>query len=1442
MSGWDDVSTPAPDVAQPANSWDAVSSPVNTAVPDNSGLVKTVQDNLAPKPAAGGAESTEQPAQQTSTQKIDTGMGMPVSSLLRSGDSPKNDQQPLPADIRGHLVDAYAKGAATNAGDYMQSALPAVANAIERTGRAALQGTGMILGFIPDSLVRLAYTGAQAAGLIDKSKSVDDLPSVQKGFAELDVLPKNLAQNSIQEKADQMASMVPALAVGGGATLPTAAWRTLYMGAAGIFGPKASEAIGNWATEHFPDQPFIHESLSQMANFGTMLGIGGVGYKAEAMLPGHTALAPVVGDAIGKEAKDVTPQDINQTIAKGFENVAPKAQDFHDVAAVMNHANNGGEPPPGAAPLGALKQVAPENTNAVGQAGIQTADTLRNIYKETGVHPDQVFADARSDPSIAQDVAAGKVPATYDHLREPGSIESAAQSSLVDNQKAIQSRFADKLENSPDQARQEYNSLPETNGGKIINTDYARELSEDYRGNRHLADAVYGPASEFTKKLYAEKLQEAPKEGEENLVTFTAGGTGAGKSSGLKNVQEEINKSQIVYDTNMHDYEGSVSKVEQALSAGKNVNIFYVYRDPLEAYTSGVLKRAEVGAQESGTGRIVSPDTHIDTHQGSREVIEKLAQKYAGNDKVNIEVLDNSHGEGNTKVISIADLPKPDYSNLHGKLSDALEKEYAEGRISEGTYQGFSKGFSSENGRSDGSQSELQRNSQSSDVLGNKPPGSGPPRGPYDPEHPFEEGQPNTPQRSEEGASTSINPLAKILNPAGISESSKDMATAIRQGRGPADQVTSQIADQVKEHAATFNKMSEEDRLNFIQYVETKGKGAEIPEELKPIADQLAQIYERMHDEAVNAGLPIGYVENYHPHVYENEAGYQKFFNDWTAKQGGPRNLKERTFPTLQEAMEAGFKPKTTNPVEALMSYVGNMNNLIAANRSVDLAIKGGIADYFVKGEQPEGWVPLNGNLAERNGKTLFAPEDAARVYNNDISEKATGPIGDIADVVQRANNFASKLVLGLSGYHFTATTMASMASDVSRGTLGGVVSAITPFADTARGSKFINAYLGREELPPELQKALDLAVKNNTVNVRQPDYLKAGPPKDYVDAFKSGTLGQEIKAAGQTIKENPLTGPVKVLATEIGRTMDTISKPLFDHYIPRIKISANISELHDWLQDHPEASEQEMDRKAQEIGNSIDNRFGEMMRDNLFWHQLTRQTLQTALLSYSWVAGGARMLKGIPDTMKTALGKVGIGEGQELSSNAKYLFGMAATYAAVNGVRTYLGTGQAPDDWKDFIYPRTGGTTPQGKEEREILPSHIGQFTNYLHDGIGELGNEASPGLKLMYHLLANKDFRGLPITNENNSWFDEQRWGDYAKYVLHEETPIGLKNFLQGPKKGSEISPAEQALGVRQAPRFITDPEGYKKMMENVNNSEYKKKQRSDQNAARQYQNSEE
>lgn len=728
----------------------------------------------------------------------------------------------------------------------------------------------------------------------------------------------------------------------------------------------------------------------------------------------------------------------------------------------------------------------------------------------------------------------------------------------------------------------------------------------------------------------------------------------------------------------------------------------------------------------------------------------------------------------------------------------------------------------------------------------------------YIPPTPATEGGPSPTPKGSKGT-IADNPLAKIFNPAGISDQSKDMATALRQAVGPETRDALVAQEKLKQFYPIMNKMSREDQLKFIDYYENRSSSsAKNPfPETKPLVDTMDQVYKGYADKAAGMFNDFKARRDYFTHQYTDPDAADKFIGDWIAKQGSERNLKERQFPTLADAMEAGLTPKTTNPIDTVNAYTDNMSRLLSAHKAVESAVDAGVAGYYKPGLQPKGWVELNGNLSEKavkpeNSKSgepvvyskLYAPEDAARVYNNDISSKATGPIGDIADGVQKFNNFTSKLVLGLSGYHFTATTMASMASDVGRALTGGtlgerasdLLSAVTPGKNTSQGSQIIDSYLGRSQLDPQMQSALDLAIKNNTVNIKQQNYWKAGPAQDYADAFSRGVnIGDEWKA---TLGEKPVTGVPRIIATEIGRTMDTLTKPLFDHYIPRIKISANIMELHDWMQKNPDATPEQRDTAAQEIGNSIDNRFGEMMRDNLFWHKLTQQTLQTALLSYSWVAGAARLAADAPNAVRSLPGIKDIPfVGKEgMSPNAKYLFGMAATYAVANAVTQYLHTGQGPDDIKDFIYPKTGGVTPQGQSEREILPSHIGQYTNYLHNGIGELGNEISPGLKLLYHLSANEDWRGLPITNENNSWMSKERWGDYLQYVMHEETPIGVQNFIDGSKKGTNIGWFEKLLGARAAPRFVSDPEGAEQQEKKWNDKNFRKKIHADTKVAAQ------
>jgi len=248
-----------------------------------------------------------------------------------------------------------------------------------------------------------------------------------------------------------------------------------------------------------------------------------------------------------------------------------------------------------------------------------------------------------------------------------------------------------------------YNSIPNTDGGRILNTDEARELSSAYRADRTRSAEVHEPASQFIKDLYAHKLSQPTPAGYKPVVLFTAGGTGAGKSVSLRaaDPQDLASKAEIVYDTNMNNVPSATAKINQALSAGRNVRIAYTYRDPVEAMTGGALPRA------MRMGRTVPLAEHIKTHVGAYATVSSLQKIYADNPNVQFRLFDNSRGPGNAaQVLTVDDLPKMADNGLEGRLHEALNQARTSGRISEAVYQGtLGKGL----GRAVGSQSESKR-------------------------------------------------------------------------------------------------------------------------------------------------------------------------------------------------------------------------------------------------------------------------------------------------------------------------------------------------------------------------------------------------------------------------------------------------------------------------------------------------------------------------------------------------------------------------------------------------------------------------------------------------------------------------------------------------------------------------------------------------------------
>lgn len=263
------------------------------------------------------------------------------------------------------------------------------------------------------------------------------------------------------------------------------------------------------------------------------------------------------------------------------------------------------------------------------------------------------------------------VPAASEPMQPADPIEQAYFARLIDDYPSLISEYA---------------NLKESEGGRILNTDLARELSPEYRADRSLSANVHEPSSAFIKKIYADKLAQPTPAGMNSEVVFTAGGTGAGKTTAINSVKaisDTANDAEMVYDTNMNGFESAKKKVDQALDGGRMVHIFYTYRDPVEALVNGALPRA------MRMGRTVPLSEHLKTHVGARDAIQQLADHYDGDDRVQISVIDNSRGPGQARLSSLDKLPKLDQNKLEGRLRNELEKARASGAVNEQVYRGF---------------------------------------------------------------------------------------------------------------------------------------------------------------------------------------------------------------------------------------------------------------------------------------------------------------------------------------------------------------------------------------------------------------------------------------------------------------------------------------------------------------------------------------------------------------------------------------------------------------------------------------------------------------------------------------------------------------------------------------------------------------------------------
>ena len=265
-----------------------------------------------------------------------------------------------------------------------------------------------------------------------------------------------------------------------------------------------------------------------------------------------------------------------------------------------------------------------------------------------------------------------------DELFKEMRASLGAGPALSRRQGDIGAALEDRVDNDFDALVKEYNRLDGTDGGKVLDTDIARELSPEYRADRSRAGEVHEAVSKFIDKLYQERIENTSPDG---VVVFMAGGGGAGKSSAGELISDVFETADIVYDGTLSTYSKAERRIQTALDAGQDVYISYIYREPVDALRNGVLSRA------MKTGRTVPLDGLVKGHAGSSEVVNRLQEKFGNDPAFKIFAIDNSKGLGKATLEPLENIPRVKMEGLREEFENATNEEYEAGRISEAVYR-----------------------------------------------------------------------------------------------------------------------------------------------------------------------------------------------------------------------------------------------------------------------------------------------------------------------------------------------------------------------------------------------------------------------------------------------------------------------------------------------------------------------------------------------------------------------------------------------------------------------------------------------------------------------------------------------------------------------------------------------------------------------------------
>jgi 2'-5' RNA ligase len=439
-----------------------------------------------------------------------------------------------------------------------------------------------------------------------------------------------------------------------------------------------------------------------------------------------------------------------------------------------------------------------------------------------------------------------------------------------------------------------------------------------------------------------------------------------------------------------------------------------------------------------------------------------------------------------------------------------------------------------------------------------------------------------------------------------------------------------------------------------------------------------------------------------------------------------------------------------------------------------------------------------------------WAPSEAATIINNYLSPGLRG--NSIYDAYMAVGNSMNQFQLGFSAFHLGFTSMDAGVSQVALSlrqlasgrplrALGSfATSPAAPVTTIRRGIKLRQAYLHPDQANAELTQLVSALVQGGG-RVRMDDLYKTGAIAGLRKAF------HDHNPWGVAWRAFPALAEFAV-------------KPVLEYVVPRQKLGVFYALMQlelAKLGKNPDPFQ--VRAVAARVWDSVDNRMGQLVYDNLFWNKTGKDLAMASVRAVGWNVGTWREIGGGAIDFATAYKRHKAGD-EAFTNRMAYVIALPLFAGMMGAIYNYLATGEPPRELKDYFYPRTGKNDPDGNPERVQLPSYMKDLWAYGHHPVRTIESKLHPTIEAISEMLHNEDFYGTMIVDPDAP--TKEKIQEYGKFMARAFSPFALRNAIEARRRAqSLLTSGESFIGITPAPREVVRTQAQNKMSEYLGRS---------------------